>query len=115
MKKTITITFIVGIIINVLVNLLIPENALEKLLFLYVYFPICFLAVGYGLKFAGIKDSAWIATVVNAPFALGFIGLLFGESNLDLFWQWICRTPLFAILISIVILEYKICKLFFQK
>ena len=114
MKKTIIITFSVGIIINVLVNLLIPESALEKLLFLYAYFPICFLVVGYSLKLAGIKDYAWIATVVNAPFSLGFIGLFFPESNLDLFWQWICRTPLFAILFSIIILEYKIYKLFFK-
>ena len=113
MKKTIIITFVVGIFINILVNLLIPESALDKLLYLYAYFPICFLAVGYGLKFAGIKDYPWIATVVNAPFSLGFIGLLFSESNLDLFWQWICRTPLFAILFSIIILEYKIFKLFF--
>ena len=37
MKKTIIITFVVGIFINVLVNLLIPESALDKLLYLYAY------------------------------------------------------------------------------
>ena len=115
MKKTLLITFIVGIIINVLVNLLIPTSELQILLWLYAYFPICFLAVGYGLKFAGIKDSPQIAALSNAPFLLGFICLIFSETNIELSWNWLCRTPLFAILLSIMILEYKIYKLFFEK
>ena len=112
MKKTMLTTLIVGIIINVVVNLLVHGDALTKFVFLYAYFPICFLAVGYGLKHAKVKDWPWIATVVTSPVYLGFIGAIFVNVNPDLFFNWVFRAPLISILGSVLILEYYLYKLF---
>ena len=119
MKKIIiSATFIIGIIAIILVNLFVlkTDEALEKtILVAMIFFLAAFTIVGYGFKFARIDDYAWHAALVASPFMiqLVLVLLLVYLFDVDIF-QAGARLSLFSVLFSVMILEDRIFKNFFE-
>ena len=110
-KKTITI----GVVANIVINILIPSDSIEILLWLYAFFPIAWLGVAYGFKFAGAKGHTTSASIVTSPFIVLMVAfLVLGETNIDsnLGLQLAARTPGIAVVISIILFEYQLYKKF---
>lgn len=108
-------TIVIGIIANIVINILIPSDSIEILLWLYAFFPIAWLGVGYGFKFAGAQGHATSASIVTSPFMVLLVAFLFiGETNIDstLGLQLAARTPGVAIIISVVLFECQLYKKF---
>lgn len=115
LKKLVLLTTVAGVITNIVVNLLVSYDRAESLLWLYILFPIAFLGVGYGFKFAGVEGSAGPAAATTSPcmaFILLYVILDKLNVNEEFLWQLACRYPIFAIFVSIIIFEYCLYKNF---
>ena len=108
MKKTFLITLIIGILVIVFVYFLVPEDSIDSLFFLYVYYPLTLLLTNYRFKAANDKDHAWHASVIMSPFYVNLLGGIFLQSLPDFVKIWVFASPLVTILISVIILEYYI-------
>ncbi len=115
LKAAIKRTIMIGVIANIVLNILIPSDSIEILLWLYAFFPIAWLCVAYGFKFAGAKGHAASASIVTSPFMVLMVAFLFlGGTNIDsnLGLQLAARTPGVAVVISVVLFEYQLYKKF---
>ena len=116
MKKTLLITAIIGVIINVFLNVVTSNDMAGDFLIFYAAFPVLYIAVGFGLKFKDVSEWPWIATVVNSPcMVILIVGLFIYKINEEIGYQVWCRGCFVALLCSILILEYYLYDLFFDK
>ena len=97
------ITAAIGCLASILYNFLIPEDDII-IAAPIVYFPIAYLAIVCYLKFCGVKDAVWIATVIVSPI---WISLLICIVDIE----YAIRSIPFAVTASVVILEYKLHKI----
>ena len=56
MKKTIVITLIIGLTVNVALNLFVPEDKLMWLGVVYFTVPLLWLGVAYTFKFKTVSE-----------------------------------------------------------
>ena len=113
MKKTtfmkiLSGTAILGIIVNVIANILIPIESAIQLLWLCILMPVTYIGVAYGFRFAGIREGRLSAAIITSPY-LAYIPvvLLLNKFNLsaEMYIQLASRALPLTVLISIIIFE----------
>lgn len=106
-KKYIVITITIEVICCILVY--VVSLSYDEVLFLYSYFPIVFLGVGYGFKNI-TQDSAWLAAKICSPAWIGFIVLVV-DIPAEYFISILSLIMTITISLSILILENSIYKI----
>ena len=110
-RNTMLITAAIGCLASILYNFLIPEFDII-IAAPIVYFPIVYLAIVCYLKFCGVKDAVWIATVIDSPIWISLlicaVDIVLGTTS---FIEYAIRSIPFAVTASVVILEYQLHKI----